>query len=260
MKRFYTLLIALIGATCALMATNTQLFLVGGITSWGHLTNYELTTTDGNYYVATYPSGSEVELSGDFKLSDPTWNIYNYGGNLQVEAGKSYTLVKNGGNINAVGKIKISKIEFTVSTATLKITGATSANLFDLSKDQGVSLAEYKNSAESFFKLNFQGNGVYTGTYTVPSESFWLKVGGDGNFNTIDFGWNGEFIVLDKPYLLKKGEMQFAEVYPEEGDWKAGDVFDVKVTFTSDWTATLLLTKKNCYSRTCSVNYKYTSV
>ena len=244
MKRIITLLIAFVGALSALVAANTQLFLVGGITGWGHLENYELTTTDGNYYVATYPSGSEVELSGDFKLSDPTWNIYNYGGNLQVEAGKSYTLVKNGGNINAVGKIKISKIEFTVSTATLKITGATSANLFDLSKDQGVSLAEYKNSAESFFKLNFQGNGVYTGTYTIPSESFWLKVGGDGNFNTIDFGWNGEFIVLDKPYLLKKGEMQFAEVYPEEGDWKAGDVFDVKVTFTSDWTATLLLTKK----------------
>ena len=116
MKRFYLLLVALIGATCALMAANTQLFLVGGVTGWGHLANYELTTTDGNYYVATYPSGSEIELSGDFKLSDPTWSIYNYGGGLQIEAGKSYTLIKNSStNLNAVGKIKISKIEFRVN-------------------------------------------------------------------------------------------------------------------------------------------------
>ena len=221
MKRIITLLIAIVGALSALMAANTQLFLVGGITNWTHLADYELTTTDGDYYVATYPSGSEIELSGDFKLSDPTWGVYNYGGGLQIEANKSYTLIKNSNtNLNAVGKIKISKIEFTVSTATLKITGATSANLFDTSKDQGISLAELINGVESFFALDFQGNGVYTGTYTVPSENFWLKVGGNGNFNTIDFGWNGNYIVLDQPYTLTKGAYQFAAVYPDEGDWK----------------------------------------
>ena len=245
MKRIFTLLIAMVGALSALMAANTQLYLVGGFSNWNHLPENELTTTDGDYYVATYPSGSEIELSGNFKLSDPTWNVYNYGGNLQVEAGKSYTLVKGGGNLNAVGKIKISKIEFTVSTAKLKITGATSANLFDLSKDQGVSLAEYSpaNGEKFVSKLTFEGNGIYTGTYTVPGYEFYLKIGGNGNFNTIDFGWNGNYIVLSQPYLLTKGESKFAAVYPEEGDWKAGDVFDVRVTFTSDWTATLLLTK-----------------
>ena len=244
MKRIITLLIAFVGALSALMAANTQLFLVGGFSGWGFSPENELSTTDGDYYVATYPTGSEIELSGDFKLADPTWNILNYGGNLQIEAGKSYTLVKVGGNLSAVGKIKISKIEFTVSTATLKITGATSANLFDLSKDQGVSLAESSTNGEKFVsKLTFKGNGVYTGTYTVPDYEFYLKIGGDGNFNTIDFGWNGNYIVLGEPYILKKGEMLFAAVYPEEGDWKAGDVFDVKVTFTADWTATLLLTK-----------------
>ena len=245
MKRIITLLIAFVGALSALMAANTQLFLVGGFSGWGFSPKNELSTTDGDYYVATYPTGSEIELSGDFKLADPTWNILNYGGNLQVEAGKSYTLVKGAGNLSAVGKIKISKIEFTVSTATLKITGATSANLFDLSKDQGVSLVESSTNGEKFVsKLTFKGNGVYTGTYTVPDYEFYLKIGGDGNFNTIDFGFNGNYIVLGEPYLLKKGEMLFAAVYPDEGDWKAGDVFDVKVTFTSDWTATLLLTKK----------------
>ncbi len=245
MKRIITLLIALVGALSALMAANTQLFLVGGFSGWGFLPENELSTTDGDYYVATYPKGSEIELSGDFKLADPTWNILNYGGALSVEAGKSYTLVKGAGNLNAVGKIRITKIEFTVSTATLKIIGTTSANLFDLSKDQGVSLAEYSDAnGEKFVsKLSFKGNGVYTGTYTVPDYQFYLKIGGDGNYNTIDFGWNGNYIVLGEPYLLKKGEMKFAAVYPEEGDWKAGDVFDVKVTFTADWTATLLLTK-----------------
>ena len=245
MKRIITLLIALVGALSALMAANTQLFLVGGFSGWGFLPENELSTTDGDYYVATYPKGSEIELSGDFKLADPTWNILNYGGALSVEAGKSYTLVKGAGNLNAVGKIRITKIEFTVSTATLKIIGTTSANLFDLSKDQGVSLAEFStaNGEKFVSKLSFKGNGVYTGTYTVPDYEFFLKIGGDGNFNTIDYGWNGNYIVLGESYILKKGEMQFAAVYPDEGDWKAGDVFDVKVTFTSDWTATLLLTK-----------------
>ena len=245
MKRFYSLLIAFIVAISASMAAHTQLFLVGGFSGWGFPPENELSTTDGDYYVATYPIGSEIELSGEFKLADPTWGLLNYGGTLSVEAGKSYTLVENAGNLSAVGKIKITKIEFTVSTATLKIIGETSANLFDLSKDQGVSLVESSTNGEKFVsKLTFKGNGVYTGTYTVPDYEFYLKIGGDGNFNTIDFGFNGNYIVLGEPYLLKKGEMLFAAVYPEEGDWKAGDVFDVQVTFTEDWTATLLLTKK----------------
>ena len=245
MKRFYSLLIAFIVAISASMAAHTQLFLVGGFSGWGFPPENELSTTDGDYYVATYPIGSEIELSGDFKLADPTWGLLNYGGTLSVEAGKSYTLVENAGNLSAVGKIKITKIEFTVSTATLKIIGETSANLFDLSKDQGVSLVESSTNGEKFVsKLTFKSNGVYTGTYTVPDYEFYLKIGGDGNFNTIDFGFNGNYIVLGESYILKKGEMLFAAVYPEEGDWKAGDVFDVQVTFTEDWTATLLLTKK----------------
>lgn len=243
MKRIITLLIAIVGALSALMAADTQLFLVGGFSGWGFLPENELSTTDGDYYVATYPKGSEIVLSGDFKLADPSWGILNYGGNLQVEAGKSYTLQeKVNTNLNAVGKIKITKIEFTVSTATLKIIGTTEENLFDLTTDQGVSLVEL-TTTETFNRLSFQGNGVYTGTYTVPSGDFWLKVGGDGNFNTIDFGTNGEFMFVGTPYLLTKGAFVYVTVVNYE-DWNAGDVYDVKVTFTADWTATLLLTKK----------------
>ena len=180
MKRFYSLLIAFIVAISASMAAHTQLYLVGGFSGWGFPPENELSTTDGDYYVATYPTGSEIELSGDFKLADPTWNILNYGGSLQVEAGKSYTLQeKVNTNLNAVGKIKITKIEFTVSTATLKIVGTTEENLFNLTTDQGISLVEL-TTKETFNRLSFQGNGVYTGTYTVPSSDFWLKVGGDG--------------------------------------------------------------------------------
>ena len=243
MKRIITLLIAIVGALSALMAANTQLFLVGGFSGWSFLPENELSTTDGDYYVATYPKGSEIELSGDFKLADPSWGKLNYGGYLQVEAGKSYTLQEKVDiNLNAVGKIKITKIEFTVSTATLKIIGTTEENLFDLTTDQGVSLVEL-TTKETFYRLSFQGNGVYTGTYTVPSGDFWLKVGGDGNFNTIDFGTNGEFLFVGTPYLLTKGASIFATVVNYE-DWNVGDVYDVKVTFTADWTATLLLTKK----------------
>ena len=154
MKRFYSLLIALIGAVSALMAANTQLFLVGGFSGWGFSPENELSTTDGNYYVATYPKGSEIVLSGDFKLADPSWSILNYGGSLQIEAGKSYTLQeKVNTNLNAVGKIKITKIEFTVSTATLKIIGTTEENLFDLTTDQGVSLVEL-TTTETFNRLS----------------------------------------------------------------------------------------------------------
>lgn len=243
MKRIITLLIAIVGALSALMAADTQLFLVGGFSGWSFLPENELSTTDGDYYVATYPKGSEIVLSGDFKLADPSWAILNYGGPISVEAGKSYTLQeKVNTNLNAVGKIKITKIEFTVSTATLKIIGTTEENLFDLTTDQGVSLVEL-TTKETFYRLSFQGNGVYTGTYTVPSGDFWLKVGGDGNFNTIDFGTNGEFLFVGTPYLLTKGASIFATVVNYE-DWNVGDVYDVKVTFTADWTATLLLTKK----------------
>ena len=79
MKRFYSLLIAFIVAISASMAAHTQLYLVGGFSGWGFPPENELSTTDGDYYVATYPTGSEIELSGDFKLADPTWNILNNG-------------------------------------------------------------------------------------------------------------------------------------------------------------------------------------
>ena len=224
------------------------IYLRGGVTNWGADENYKLTTTDGDYFVATYPAGSEVEILGSFKLGsdNANWTPYNFGGGFDIEVGKSYILVagNQSANLNATGKIMASKIEFTLSTQTLIITGVTQENKFDVTTDQGVSLVAFvgKQREEIFNGLTFTVNGVYTGTYTIPEGEFFLKVAGAENYNIIDFGWNGNYIVLDAPYALKQGEPSAAAIYP--GDWKTGDVLDVQVTFTEDWTVTLLLTKQ----------------
>ena len=222
------------------------IYLRGGINGWAADDSYKLTSTDGDYYVATYPAGSEVEISGAFKIADASWGTHNYGGNLTIEANKSYTLVSGSSspNLEASGKIMAAKIEFTISTKTLVITGATEVNPFDITTDQGISLVQFIGTDPTYNQLTFAGNGVYIGTYTTiaPSGDFGLKVGGINNFNTIDFGYNGEVIVLGQPYKLKKSE-SLSSVLAQEG-WVVGDVLDVTVTFTEDWTATLLLTKQ----------------
>ena len=104
----------------------TKLYLKGAITSWTDDENFRLKTADGNYYVVSYPAGQEVEISGDFKLASSDWTTLDFGGannTPEIEAGKEYTLTSKGSNLVASGIIKASKIEFTVSTKKLKITG-----------------------------------------------------------------------------------------------------------------------------------------
>ena len=104
----------------------TKLYLKGAITSWTDDENFRLTTADGNYYVVSYPAGQEVEISGEFKLASSDWTTLDFGGATdtpEIEAGKEYTLTSKGSNLVASGIIKASKIEFTVSTKKLKITG-----------------------------------------------------------------------------------------------------------------------------------------
>ena len=106
--------------------TYTELYLKGAITSWGDDENFRLNTTDGDYYVVSYPAGEEVEISGEFKLASTDWSTYNFGaasGTPAIEAGKEYVLAVTNTNLVASGIIKVSKIEFTVSTKKLKITG-----------------------------------------------------------------------------------------------------------------------------------------
>ena len=104
----------------------TKLYLKGAITSWTDDENFRLKTADGNYYVVSYPAGQEVEISGEFKLASSDWTTLDFGGTTntpEIEAGKEYTLTSKGSNLVASGIIKASKIEFTVSTKELKITG-----------------------------------------------------------------------------------------------------------------------------------------
>ena len=67
------------------------LYLRGGITGWGADENFKLTTTDGNYYSAYYEAGSEVEITGAFKIASGSvdWAPYNFGGNFLVKAGEN---------------------------------------------------------------------------------------------------------------------------------------------------------------------------
>ena len=106
--------------------TYTELYLKGAITSWGDDENFRLNTTDGDYYVVSYPAGEEVEISGEFKLASTDWSTYNFGAAANtpaIEVGKEYVLTVSDINLQASGVIKASKIEFRVSTKTLKITG-----------------------------------------------------------------------------------------------------------------------------------------
>ncbi|MBQ2026013.1 MAG: starch-binding protein, partial [Paludibacteraceae bacterium] len=228
------------------------IYLRGNVNAWGIDDTWKLTTTDGNYFVANYAAGSEVELSGSFKLGSGTtdWTPYNFGADIVLEAGKSYVLTAGSSspNINTSGKIKVSKIEFTLSSQTLKITGQTVADKFDVTTDQGIALVENLDGTLQYIPLEFQANGVYTGVYTFAKSAKSMplfKVGGTADLNTIDFGDNGTSIIrLDQPYTLKRGSSNFVAINQTDLGSQGvdnGTKFDVTVTFTEDWGVTLLL-------------------
>ena len=219
------------------------LYLRGGITGWGADENFKLTTTDGDYYSAYYEAGSEVEITGAFKIASGSvdWTPYNFGGNFLVKAGENYILQSGGGDLEADGKIIASRIEFFMETKTLKITGVTQENKFDVTTDQGVSLAVNINAETTFIPLTFTQNGTYTGSYTVTDLDFMFKVAGEADFNTINYGTNGTPLILGTPYTLYKNAFESIIV---GGDIQVGDVLDVVVSIGEDWiTASMLVTK-----------------
>ena len=55
-------------------------YIMGGFNNWKANEDYKLTSTDGNYYVATYPAGSELKIEGGFKLgSADNWESIDLG-------------------------------------------------------------------------------------------------------------------------------------------------------------------------------------
>ena len=97
----------------------TAVFIRGEFNEWGE--NYELTTTDGDYYVLE----ATFDLTGEFKIASSDWSTINYGGSYTISAGTEQILTKGSNdNMIADGTIAVAKVEFTVSTGTLLITAA----------------------------------------------------------------------------------------------------------------------------------------
>ena len=219
------------------------LYIKLALNNWEANDTYKLTSADGNYYVANYSAGNEITISGNFKISNEDWSL-NYGGAFIVEAGKSYTLAAGGANLDTAGKIKASKVEFTLSTGVLKITGTTSSNEFDTTKDQGVAfVVNPRGTSPVFVPLTHSYNAEYqtaqyTGTYTVTELGVTAKIGGLTNFNVIDYGTNGQPVMPKFIYDMVKGAY---EGFTIEGDYKVGDVLNILVFFDKDWNSSILI-------------------
>ena len=219
------------------------LYIKLALYNWEANDTYKLTSADGNYYVANYSAGNEITISGNFKISNEDWSV-NYGGAFIVEAGKSYTLTAGGANLDTAGKIKASKVEFTLSTGVLKITGTTSSNEFDTTKDQGVAfVVNPRGTSPVFVPLTHSYNAEfqtaqYTGTYTVTELGVTAKIGGLTNFNVIDYGTNGQPVMPKFIYDMVKGAY---EGFTIEGDYKVGDVLNILVLFDKDWNSSILI-------------------
>ena len=108
------------------------IYLRGTVNNWGVDERYKLTTTDGNYYVATYTKGNEVEIgdvnggTAEFKIGSGNsgYTPINFGGSKVIERGGSYRLTSKGVNLKVNGSLKVSKIEFWLSENKLTITPA----------------------------------------------------------------------------------------------------------------------------------------
>ncbi|MBR3871410.1 MAG: starch-binding protein, partial [Paludibacteraceae bacterium] len=157
---------------------------------------------------------------------------------------KSYMLTAGGANLDTAGKIKASKVEFTLSTGVLKITGTTSSNEFDTTKDQGVAfVVNPRGTSPVFVPLTHSYNAEYqtaqyTGTYTVTELGVTAKIGGLTNFNVIDYGTNGQPVMPKFIYDMVKGAY---EGFTIEGDYKVGDVLNILVFFDKDWNSSILI-------------------
>ena len=219
------------------------LYIKLALNNWEANDTYKLTSADGNYYVANYSAGNEITISGNFKISNEDWSL-NYGGGILIEAGKSYTLAAGGANLDTAGKIKASKVEFTLSTGVLKITGTTSSNEFDTTKDQGVAfVVNPRGTTPVYVPLTYSYNAEfqtaqYTGTYTVTELGVTAKIGGLTNFNVIDYGTNGQPVKPQFVYDMVKGAY---DGFTIEGDYKVGDVLNILVFFDKDWNSSILI-------------------
>ncbi len=216
-----------------------NLYIIGALTGWSADATWQFSTADDEYFVLSFPKGQEQELSGQFKVASSNWSPYNYGAPLDlgsVEAGKEYVLEYNvATNLSIANIIKVSKIEFTLSTQTLKITGATEEKVFDTTSDYGFYLyADYKD-----YPFTFKGNGVYEYDYTSEGPSSTI---GDYQYKTVEWGRNstGNQVTLGELYQL--GLSNHPISFP---DATTGQTLTIVLTVSSDWSATILVKEKS---------------
>ncbi len=128
MKKFFTSIAVAAMAVCALdaAAQAPELYLRGSMPGWNAsdcTDQYKFATTDGETYTLSLD-----KLEGEFKIATNTWNNYNFGSVSNIELDKEYTLVNSGTSGNCSlkeGSATNVTINFTLSTAAIKITGDT---------------------------------------------------------------------------------------------------------------------------------------
>ena len=179
------------------------IYFRGTVNEWGVDEKYKLTSTDGDYYVATYAAGKEVEL-GDpeggiakFKIGsgNDIWRPINFGysnsQNKYLTAGTPCILASGGSDVSIVGSLKASKIEFTKSTGTLLVTAAqaeseyTTVYVVNENRLQNIyafarpiNSTDYDDVEVEKLPKTYQGYEVYS--YTFKSIYDQLMINGTG--------------------------------------------------------------------------------
>ena len=126
MKKIFTSLCVAVAAFCGLNAAAQapNLYLRGSMPGWNAsdcTAQYLFQTSDGEHYTL-----SLAELKGEFKIADNSWGQYNFGSVQNIVLDQEYTMVNNSNSGNCTlkeGSATNVTINFTLSTATLKITG-----------------------------------------------------------------------------------------------------------------------------------------
>ena len=176
----------------------TAVFIRGQFNEWGE--SYELTTTDGDYYVLE----TTFDLHGEFKIASSDWSTINYGGTYTIFAGIEQVLIEGtNDNLTAYGNIAVAKVEFTVSTGILLITTAQIPSNPSNPSDSEGSFSVSATKTVTFSPGNLQYHPANDEWRFAPNQTDYI---GDANANIsktyngwIDlFGWGTGYYPTEK--------------------------------------------------------------
>ena len=215
-----------------------DMYLVGQFSGWAFNADYQFSKVDEDDFVLEFPTGKELQLEGQFKVSSNNWSgEYDFGGNYSVDVDTDYVLTARGSNLSTSKVITVSKVTFNTTTQTIRFSGVSTAKVFDVTKDYGLYLnADYPDNP-----FTFKGNGVYEASYTFTELAPLYFNVGDLNYSSIELGALNptEDFTFGTSYLM--GETNYRFITPT---CKAGTELLFKLTITSDWTATIVVTEK----------------